>query len=105
MMREVLLVGIGSFIGGVARYLVSGWALHTFTSWRLPIGTFVVNFVGCLLIGLIAGLSEHRHIISSEFRLFLITGMLGGFTTFSAFGYETIFLIRSGAVDVAALNV
>jgi fluoride exporter len=104
-MREMLLVGAGSFFGGITRYLVSGWALHTWTSSKFPIGTFLVNSLGCFVIGLIGGVTEQRHVISPELRLLVITGFLGGFTTFSAFGYETVILVRNGEIVCAALNV
>ena len=104
-MKELILVGGGSFIGGVTRYFLSGWLLHHYPEQRFPIGTFAVNFLGCLLIGILAGLAEHQHVISQNLRLFLITGLLGGFTTFSAFGYETLYLARTGSMDLALINI
>jgi len=104
-MRDLLIVGSGSFLGGVCRYYLSGWVLHSFASERFPLGTFVVNFIGCLVIGIIAGLAEHHHLFSQSTRLFLMTGLLGGFTTFSAFGYETVSLLRTHGMELAILNV
>lgn len=104
-MRELLIVGGGSFIGGVCRYYLSGWVLHAFAAPRFPLGTLVVNLIGCLCIGVVAGLAEHHHIFSASARLFLMTGLLGGFTTFSAFGYETVYLMRTHGLDLALLNV
>ncbi len=104
-MRDLLLVGSGSFLGGICRYYLSGWILHAFASERFPLGTFVVNFIGCLVIGIIGGLAEHHHMFSQSTRLFIMTGLLGGFTTFSAFGYETIFLMRTHGMELAVLNV
>jgi len=98
-MKEFLLVGTGSFIGGACRYYLGSWMLQE-SQYRFPFDTFVVNILGCLLIGAVAGITETQH-PSSLLRLFLMTGMLGGFTTFSAFGYETITLIRTGALGVA----
>lgn len=104
-MRDFLIVGSGSFVGGVGRYYLSGWFLHSFAAHRFPLGTLAVNFIGCLAIGLVGGLAEHYHLFSSSTRLFLITGLLGGFTTFSAFGYETLFLMRTHGLELALLNV
>ena len=104
-MRELLIVGSGSFIGGVGRYLLGGWVLHLFPLARFPLGTLLVNFLGCLAIGVLSGLAEHEHMLSSTNRLFLITGMLGGFTTFSAFGYESLDLMRTHGWGLALLNV
>lgn len=104
-MRELVIVGTGSFLGGISRFYLSGWALHTFPSTRFPLGTLIVNILGCFLIGLIAGLAESHHFFTQHVRLFLITGALGGFTTFSAFGYETIFLARTNSIDLAILNI
>ena len=104
-MKELILVGGGSFIGGISRYCLSGILLHQYPEQRFPLGTFAVNFLGCLLIGIFAALAEHHHFVSQNMRLFLITGLLGGFTTFSAFGFETIFLLRTNHLDLALLNV
>jgi len=104
-MKEYLLVGTGSFVGGVSRYFLSGLALHMFASQRFPIGTLVVNFLGCLAIGILSGLAEHHHLFTQNLRILLITGLLGGFTTFSAFGYETIYLVRTNNLNLAILNV
>lgn len=103
-MREVLLVGAGGFIGSVARYLVS-MAVSASTATAFPLGTAVVNIVGCLLIGILAGAAESRDWVTEPARLFLITGVLGGFTTFSAFAFETNTLLRQGAAGAAVLNV
>ena len=103
-MKQILLVGIGGFIGSIGRYKLSGLVLHHTTEWRFPLGTFLVNVAGCFIIGLLAGLSE-RHTLSSELRVFLFPGILGGFTTFSAFGFETFFLIRRGEPFIALLYV
>jgi CrcB protein len=101
-MWNLLLVGFGGAIGAMARYLVGGWVLHHAIQERLPWGTLAVNLLGCLAIGLLAGAAERFEILTPEARLFLVTGVLGGFTTFSAFGYDTVFLLRRGEALVAA---
>ena len=104
-MTNILLVGLGGFIGSVARYGLGGWVLHVTTQQKFPFGTFVVNVVGCLIAGVLAGLVEKHELFSAETRLFLFTGLLGGFTTFSAFGLETMSLLRRGEPWVAATYV
>jgi CrcB protein len=104
-MNGLLLVAAGGALGSVARYKLSGYVLHHTVDWRFPVGTFSVNVVGCLVAGLLAGLAEQRDVLSSDARLLLFTGVLGGFTTFSAFGLETMFLLKRGDVLVAAANV
>ena len=104
-MKEILLVAIGGAAGSVARFKLSGLVLHHTIDWRFPAGTFVVNVVGCLVAGLLAGLAEKHDLISPDARLLLFTGVLGGFTTFSAFGLETLFLLRKGEVAIAAANI
>jgi len=102
-MRQALIVGLGGFIGSIGRYKIGGVILHHTAAWRFPLSTFVVNVIGCFVIGVLAALVEHRDLFSAETRLFLFTGLLGGFTTFSAFGYEGMFLIRRGEIGIAIL--
>ena len=95
-MRIVALIGIGSFIGGSLRYLIAQMVQSKFLS-AFPFGTLTVNIVGCFVIGLVFGLSERLN-LSPEWRLFLATGICGGFTTFSAFSLETMQLLRDGQI-------
>ncbi|MEO8112280.1 MAG: fluoride efflux transporter CrcB [Ginsengibacter sp.] len=93
-MKIILAVGIGSCIGGICRYLLSMFIQNKFLS-AFPYGTLSVNIIGCLLIGIVFGISE-RSLLGVEWRMFMVTGYLGGFTTFSSFSNETIALIRDG---------
>jgi fluoride exporter len=104
-MKNLLLVALGGALGSAARYKMSGWILHHTVDWKFPAGTFAVNVLGCLAAGLLAGLAEKHELLSPHTRLLLFTGVLGGFTTFSAFGLETVFLIRRGDWLVATSNV
>jgi len=100
-----LFVGVGGFIGAILRYLVTNWVQDTLHTLSLPYGTLTVNMVGCLLIGLLAGLTESRNLLGPETRALILVGVLGGFTTFSTFGYETIQLLRDGESLAAFSNV
>jgi fluoride exporter len=104
-MRQVLLVGLGGALGAIARYKLGGWVLHQTPGWKFPAATFVVNVLGCLVAGLLAGLVEKYDMFRPDTRLLLFTGVLGGFTTFSAFGLETAYLLRRGAMGAAGANV
>ena len=104
MNRVVLLIGIGSFLGGVCRYY-SQQIISKFFPSPLPYGTLSVNIIGCLLIGIIYGLSERGNLLSPEWRLFLTTGFCGGFTTFSTFSYESIALIQDGEFFYLSLYI
>ena len=104
-MKAVLLVALGGAIGSVARYKLSGLVLHHTIDWRFPAGTFAVNVIGCLVAGVLAGLAEKHDLISPDARLLLFTGLLGGFTTFSAFGLETMHLLKRGDVAIASANI
>ncbi len=104
-MMTVLLVGAGGFVGSVMRYLVGVWIQPMSGNSWIPYGTLTVNVAGCFLIGLIAGLAETRQFLGEETRALVIIGLLGGFTTFSAFGYETIAMVRDGHMVAAAANV
>jgi len=95
-MKIILAIGIGSCIGGISRYLVSQFIQNKFLS-SFPFGTLGVNLIGCFLIGIIFGLSERGN-FTMEWRLFLVTGVLGGFTTFSSFSNETVGLLRDGQI-------
>jgi CrcB protein len=104
-MKNLILVGLGGCVGSVARYAAGGWILHHTAQERFPYSTFAVNVVGCLAAGVLAALAEKLDLFGPEARLLLFTGVLGGFTTFSAFGLETMFLVRRGELAVAALYV
>lgn len=93
-MRNFLLVGTGGFLGSVARFYLSAWLTRASGAARFPFGTLGVNVLGCLAIGILAGLAEQRDFFAPPTRHFLLTGILGGFTTYSAFAYETYFLGR-----------
>ena len=101
-LKEILIVAVGGAVGSVARYKLGGFALHHTQAWNFPVSTFAVNVAGCLAIGILAALVEHHDLFSPSVRLLLFTGLLGGFTTFSAFGYESVFLLRRGLLSVAA---
>ncbi len=88
------MIGTGSFIGGVLRFLISQ-SVQSKTPFAFPFGTLAVNIIGCFVIGAVFGIGEKAH-LSSEWRLFIMTGICGGFTTFSAFGLETVSLFRDG---------
>ncbi len=100
-MKELLLVCVGSFFGGGARYLVSK-AIQTWLSVSFPWGTMTVNVVGCFLIGLLSGLSLSGQ-ISPSTKLILVTGFCGGFTTFSTFMNENLLMGRDETVLPAIL--
>jgi len=104
-MINILLVGFGGFIGSVSRYLASGYVQQAMKSIDFPYGTLVVNVVGCFIIGFLAQLAEDRGVFTSQSRLFVFTGFLGGFTTFSSFGNETLNLARDSQMMNALANV
>jgi CrcB protein len=101
---EFLLVCVGGAIGSGARYLVATWAAATFGT-GFPSGTLIVNVVGSFLVGAILETSLHSAAISTTLRLFLTTGVMGGFTTYSSFNYETLRLFEDGSVGRAVLNL
>jgi fluoride exporter len=101
---QLVLVAVGGAIGAVARYLLGG-AVHRLMPGFFPYGTFVVNLVGCLVFGLLVGLGESRFVIGPATRAFALIGVLGGFTTFSSFTFESFELLRGGQALSAATNV
>lgn len=102
---KLLWVGLGGFLGAVMRYLASGWAQSASGSISFPFGTLAVNVIGCFAIGGLSYLADARGMLGPDARLFLIVGILGGFTTFSAFGNETMNLLRDGQVLRAGVNI
>ena len=102
---NLLYVGAGGFVGSIGRYLVAGAVYRIFPNSYFPIGTAVVNIVGCFLIGFLNGLVEMHQLLHPAMRIFLLIGLLGGFTTFSTFGYETVASLRTGEFVPALANV
>jgi CrcB protein len=103
MAADILLVGLGGFAGAIARYVAGGWILHQTLGAKFPWSTFAVNVSGCLLMGLLSGLAERLEWFTPQTRLLLLTGLLGSFTTFSAFSLETVYLLRRGEIWTAGL--
>lgn len=96
-MRNLLIVAAGGALGAMARFALGGWVADRTSPW-LPWGTFVVNVSGAFLIGIVVALTVDRGILATDWRLFLATGVLGGYTTFSAMSMETVALLERGAV-------
>jgi CrcB protein len=95
-MNNILLAGIGGFIGSAARYVISD-VINKWFPQSFPLGTFIVNVSGCLLIGVVYGLAARFGWMTQEWRIFLATGICGGFTTFSAFAHENLRLLETAA--------
>lgn len=104
-MKDLLLVGCGGFFGAIGRFLIGGALPGIASGARFPFGTLAVNVLGCLAGGVLAGLIEKHQMFSLETRLFLFAGLLGGFTTFSTFGLESVALWRRGEAATVALYV
>ncbi len=104
-MRAALLVALGGAIGSVLRWLVHTWAFRLWPHATFPWGTFAVNVVGCFVIGAVLTLALDHRVVPTDLRLFLATGVLGGFTTFSSFAWESAELAREGQWPIALLYV
>jgi CrcB protein len=98
MIRNILLIGFGGGVGSIARYFCQRWFNESYPH-PFPWGTFMVNLVGCFLIGVIYAASEKTSAVSPHLRLLLITGFCGGFTTFSTFAFENMNLLRGGDIS------
>ena len=103
-MERFLWICLGGAAGTGARYLLSGWALKTFGA-SFPYGTLAVNVVGSLLVAVLMYVGVESTSMSPTVRLALTTGVIGGFTTYSTFSYETMKYLQDGAVGIAVLNV
>ena len=101
---RILYVAFGGAIGSMARYLLDG-AVYRILPATFPYGTFVVNLTGCFMFGALLGIAEDRLVVGSAARAFLLIGVLGGFTTFSSFAFETVQLLRGGEVMRSAINI
>lgn len=95
MLKTILIVGLGGFIGSVARYFMSMLNM-SYDILSIPVGTLSVNILGSFIIGFLTGLSERTTLITAEWRLFLMVGICGGFTTFSSFTNENLALMHNG---------
>jgi CrcB protein len=104
-MKNILIIGAGGFLGATLRYVMSGFFHKIFSATLLPVGTLGVNLLGCLIIGFLGGWSENLQVFSTEQRSFIFLGLLGSFTTFSTFGYETLALLRDHETVFAFMNV
>ena len=100
-MMEIISVAIGGALGAVCRYLLSNFISRASGS-ALPWGTFAINIIGCFCMGLLMTLIVERGLLPAVWRLFLCVGLLGGFTTFSSFGYESLMLLTEGNIAAAA---
>jgi CrcB protein len=103
-MNMMLLVALGGAVGSIARYLMAS-RIQTATGWQFPLGTVLVNILGCFLIGILYVLLVARPDPKHELRALLITGVMGGFTTFSSFSLETVTMAMNGNYTGASLNV
>jgi CrcB protein len=101
---KLILIGIGGFLGAISRYLASSYT-YKIMGANFPYGTFLVNIIGCFLIGIIIPLSEERYLISPDTRSFIAIGFLGAFTTFSTFSFETLALFRDGEFWLGGWNI
>mgnify|MGYP001400662710 CR=1 FL=1 len=102
---NALVVGVGGFFGTIMRYVITIGIQRKSAELLFPLGTMLVNMLGCFAVGLIAGLIDLKGIGSDTLRLLLVLGFLGGFTTYSAFGFETFILFREGDIFRAFLNI
>lgn len=94
--KHAAAVVVGGGLGSFLRFAAGAWVLHHHPAAKFPWATLGVNWIGCFLIGLIYGWVENRTMLGVPVRYFLVTGFLGGFTTFSAFGMETLYLFKRG---------
>jgi CrcB protein len=103
-MGKLLLIGLAGFIGTLSRYWLSGVVARRYGE-TFPMGTLLVNLVGCFMVGLLFYLLQERFLVNQTVRTVILIGFLGGFTTFSSFGLQTFTLLQDGEFGLAALNI
>jgi fluoride exporter len=103
-MMNILIIGIGGFIGAILRYIISGFFYDLYGD-KFPYGTLAVNIIGCFALGFFITMAEGKFIISPQMRSFAAIGLLGAFTTFSTFSFETLALIQNQLYTSALLNI
>ncbi|HEX5883163.1 MAG TPA: fluoride efflux transporter CrcB [Pyrinomonadaceae bacterium] len=103
-MQKTILIGLAGLAGTLLRYWLSEFVARPYGG-TLPWGTLVVNVIGCFAAGVVFFLTEERLLVSEAVRMMVLIGLLGGFTTFSAYGLQTFALLRDGEVGLAILNV
>jgi fluoride exporter len=104
MITRILVIGAGGFVGAIARHVMAGLVQHR-AGVYFPTGTLAVNALGCGVMGALLAVIEERQVLGPDARAFLAVGILGSFTTFSTFGFETMELLRTGSARLAAVNV
>ena len=105
MTKEILIVGVGSFAGGDLRYILTVGLSKLGRLWAFPIGIMLINILGCFLIGVLYGYFKSKATTAPVLPLLLLTGVLGGFTTFSTFSFETVQLFQQNEWLKAALYI
>lgn len=103
-MSRLFLIGLAGFIGTIGRYWLSGVVARRYGE-TFPLGTLLVNLIGCFLVGLLFYLLNERFVVNPTLRTVVLIGFLGGFTTFSSFGLQTFTLLQDGEFGLAALNL
>lgn len=103
-MAKLLIIGLGGFIGAIGRYLITQYFFQSSTS-DFPLGTFIVNIIGCLILGMFMYYAQNSAVFSANMRMFVAIGILGAFTTFSTFSYETVALFNAQKVMLALANI
>ena len=104
-MMNLMVIGIGGAVGSILRYLISGYVQQLSRSVGFPYGTLAVNVLGCFIIGALFYLADTHGVFSSQTRSFIFIGVLGGLTTFSTFGNETMVLFRDAEHGLALANI